>query len=171
MRILALCTVIGLSALAFTLRDNLREFRSLGYAGVFVTAFISNASVLLPMPGIWVVFAVGSFLHPLGVALAAGTGGALGEISGYLAGFSGQGLVERVDIFNRITPFVQRYGAFGIAALAAIPNPFFDLAGVAAGMLKIPLWKFLLAAWVGQCIKMLYIAYAGSLSSNWLFGN
>ncbi len=170
LRILALVFVIGLGALAFLMRDHLRELQSLGYAGAFLTAFISNASILLPIPGIWVVFAISGVFHPLGVAVAAGTGGALGELSGYLAGYSGQALVERVDILNRIVPVVQKYGAPAIVVLAAIPNPFFDLAGIAAGMLKIPLWKFLLAAWIGQCIKMLSFAYAGSTSLNWLFG-
>ncbi len=170
LRLAALGVVLVLSTLGFILQDQLQKFRSLGYLGAFLIALISNATILLPMPGIWAVFAMGSIFHPLGVALAAGTGGALGELSGYLAGFSGQALIERVDIFERIKPFVQKYGAIGIAILSAIPNPFFDLAGVAAGMLKIPMWKFLLAAWVGQCIKMLSFAYAGSFSLNWLFG-
>lgn len=170
LRILALCAVVSLSALAFALREYLSAFQSLGYLGAFLTALLSNASILLPVPGLWIIFTYGSIFHPAGVALAAAFGGALGELSGYLAGFSGQMLVERVDIFNRVMPFVQKYGMLGIIVFAAIPNPFFDLAGVAAGMLKIPLWKFLLAAWIGQCIKMFSFAYAGSLSLNWLFG-
>jgi len=169
LRIAALATVIALSALGIALREQLQRFQSLGYSGAFLIALISNASILFPVPGIWAVFAIGGVFHPLGVALAAGTGGALGELSGYLAGFSGQALIERVDVFERIKPFVQKYGVIGIAILAAIPNPFFDLAGIAAGMLKIPMWKFLLAAWIGQCIKMLSFAYAGSLSVKWLF--
>lgn len=170
LRVLALGAMLGLSSLAFVIRDQLQNFRSLGYLGAFLVAFFSNASILLPIPGIWFVFASGSIFHPLGIALAAATGGALGELSGYLAGFSGQGLAERVDVFQRTMPFVQRYGIFGIILLAAIPNPFFDLAGIAAGMLKIPLWKFLLATWIGQLIKMLSLAYAGSISLNWIFG-
>lgn len=170
LRIVALGAMLGLSGLAFALRDELQAFRSLGYLGAFLAAFFSNASILVPIPGIWFVFASGSIFHPLGIALAAATGGALGELSGYLAGFSGQGLVERMDVFQRVMPFVQKYGMLGIIVLAAIPNPFFDLAGIAAGILKIPFWKFLVAAWIGQLIKMLSFAYAGSISLNWIFG-
>jgi len=73
---------------------------------------------------------MGSIFNPFGVGLAAGTGGALGELSGYLAGFSGQAVVERTDIYERIKPWVQKYGGWAILVLSAIPNPFFDIAGV-----------------------------------------
>ena len=65
---------------------------------------LANATVFLPAPGVAVVFAMGSIFNPLGVALAAGTGGAIGELSGYLAGFSGQAVVEKTtDLQPRIT--------------------------------------------------------------------
>jgi membrane protein YqaA with SNARE-associated domain len=169
LRFLGLLAVIGLSALIFAFRDQVKMLTGLGYPGIFLIALLSNATVLFPAPGVAVVFAMGGVFHPLGVALAAGTGGAIGELSGYLAGWSGQTVVERMDIFERITPYIKKYGPFGIAALAAIPNPFFDLAGIAAGMLKMPLWRFLVAVWIGQLVKMLLFAYAGSLSLNWLF--
>lgn len=169
LRILGLVAVIGLSALIFSFRDQVRTLTGLGYPGIFLVALLSNATVLFPAPGVAVVFAMGGVFHPLGVALAAGTGGAIGELSGYLAGWSGQAVVERMDIFERITPYIKKYGPFGIAILAAIPNPFFDLAGIAAGMLKMPFWRFFIAVWIGQIIKMLLFAYAGSLSLNWLF--
>ena len=54
--------------------------------------------------------------------------------------------------------------ALTILVLSAIPNPFFDLAGAAAGALKMPLPKFLLWCWIGETIKMLIFAYAGASS-------
>ena len=168
-RILGLLAVVGLSALIFAFRDQVKTLTGLGYPGIFLIAMLSNATVLFPAPGVAVVFAMGGIFHPLGVALAAGTGGAVGELSGYIAGWSGQAVVERMDVFERVAPYIKKYGPFGIAILAAIPNPFFDLAGVAAGVLKMPLWHFLIAVWIGQIVKMLLFAYAGSLSLNWLF--
>jgi uncharacterized membrane protein YdjX (TVP38/TMEM64 family) len=169
LRVLGLLAVIGLSALVFVFREQAKALTALGYPGIFLLALLSNATILFPAPGVAVVFAMGGVFHPLGVALAAGTGGALGELSGYIAGWSGQAMVERMDIYERIAPYIKKYGPFGIALLAAIPNPFFDLAGVAAGVLKMPLWRFLVAVWVGQVLKMSMFAYAGSLSLNWLF--
>ena len=111
---------------------------------------------------------MGSIFNPMGVALAAGTGGAIGELSGYLAGFSGQAVVENTKIYDSVSPWVQKYGVWAILILAAIPNPFFDLAGIAAGVAKIPVWKFLLFCWIGQLIKMAMFAYAGAYSIDWL---
>jgi len=76
--------------------------------------------------------------------------------------------VERTDIYERIAPFVEKYGAWTILVLAAIPNPFFDIAGVAAGIGKMPMWKFLLFCFLGQIIKMTSFAYAGRYSIEWL---
>ena len=112
---------------------------------------------------------MGSVFHPLGVALAAGTGGALGELSGYLAGFGGQAVVENTAAYARVQPWVQKWGGWAVLIMSAIPNPFFDLAGVAAGVSKMPVWKFLLFCWVGQIIKMGMFAYAGSASIPLLF--
>jgi uncharacterized membrane protein YdjX (TVP38/TMEM64 family) len=42
--------------------------------------------------------------------------------------------------------------------------PFvFDLAGIAAGALRFPIWKFFLATWVGRTILYIGIAWAGAL--------
>jgi uncharacterized membrane protein YdjX (TVP38/TMEM64 family) len=168
LRWLSLLTVLGLSALLFAFREKLEGMTAYGYPGIFLFALLSNASILLPMPGLAVVFSMGGVFPPLGVAIAAGTGGALGELSGYMAGFSGQAVVERIDVYERIAPWIQKYGVLAIVFLSAIPNPFFDLAGIAAGAMKMPLHHFLLACWIGQLTKALTFAYAGSASLQWL---
>ncbi len=168
LRILALAVVVGITVYIFSIRDRVEEFAAYGYPGIFIIMLMANATVILPAPGVAVVFAAGNIFNPLLVALAAGTGGAIGEISGYLAGFSGQAVVERMDIYQKINPWVKKYGAWTILILSAIPNPFFDLAGIAAGMAKMPLWKFLLFCWIGQLIKMAMFAYAGAYSIDWM---
>jgi uncharacterized membrane protein YdjX (TVP38/TMEM64 family) len=42
------------------------------------------------------------------------------------------------------------------------------VAGVAAGAVRMPLWQFLLFCWFGQLIKMIFVAYSGAYSLNWL---
>jgi len=167
LRILALAAVIGITVYIYSIRERVDEFAAYGYPGIFLIMLMANATVILPAPGVAVVFAMGSVFNPILVALAAGTGGAIGELSGYLAGFSGQAVVENTQIYNRITPWVQKYGAWAILVLSAFPNPFFDLAGIAAGVAKIPVWKFLLFCWVGQLIKMSMFAFAGAYSLDW----
>lgn len=170
LRILALAAVIAITVYVYEIRDHIRSFAAYGYPGIFLIALLANATVFLPAPGVAVVFAMGSIFHPMGVALAAGTGGALGELSGYLAGFSGQAVIERTKVYERIGPWVAKYGGWAILAFAAIPNPFFDVAGVAAGVSKMPLWRFLLFCWIGQVIKMSLFAFAGAYSITWLSG-
>ena len=170
MRILALAAVVGITIYIYSIRERVDEFAAYGYPGIFVIMLMANATVILPAPGVAVVFAMGNVFNPLLVALAAGTGGAIGELSGYLAGFSGQAVVENAQAYNRVQPWIQKYGAWTILVLSAIPNPFFDLAGIAAGVAKIPIWKFLLFCWVGQLIKMAMFAYAGAYSIDWLTG-
>lgn len=169
LRILAVTAVIGISVYVFSIRERAADFAAYGYPGIFLIALLANATVFLPAPGIAIVFAMGSVIHPLGVALAAGAGGALGELSGYLAGFGGSAIVENAAAYARVQPQVQKWGGWAVLALAAIPNPFFDLAGIAAGASKMPIWKFLLFCWIGQTIKMAVFAYAGSQSLKWLF--
>jgi uncharacterized membrane protein YdjX (TVP38/TMEM64 family) len=171
LRILALLVVVAITIYIYSIRDRVEEFATFGYPGIFLVALMANATVFLPAPGVAVVFAMGSIFHPLGVALAAGTGGALGELSGYLAGFSGQAVIENTNVYDRIHPWVVKYGSWAILVLSAIPNPFFDIAGVAAGIVKMSLRRFLIFCWIGQIIKMALFAYAGFYSLDWLSSN
>lgn len=168
LRFAALAAVIGITIYIFSIREHVEDFAAYGYPGIFLIALMANATVFLPAPGVAVIFAMGGIFNPLWVALSAGTGGALGELSGYLAGFSGQAVVERTDIYKKINPWVKKYGGWTILVLSAIPNPFFDIAGIAAGMAKMPLWQFLFFCWIGQIIKMAIFAYAGAYSIDWV---
>ena len=168
-RIMALFVVIALSVFVFSIRDQAEELAVYGYPGIFVLSFLAYATVLLPAPGVAVVFTMGSIFNPLGVALAAGTGAALGELTGYLAGFSGQAVVERVDTYERLTRWMKKNGSLTVFFLAAIPNPFFDLAGVAAGSLKMHVVRFFIFCWMGEVVKMAIFAFAGASTLDKLF--
>lgn len=168
LRAVALIGVIGITVFIYSIRDRVEEFRQFGYAGIFLIALMANATVLLPAPGVAIIYAMGAVFNPLGVGLAAGTGGAIGELSGYFAGFSGQAVIERTDIYNRFHPWVEKYGGWAILVLSAIPNPFFDVAGITAGIAKMPIRTFLIFTWVGQIIKMTSFAIAGYYSIEWL---
>lgn len=164
LRILALLAVVAITVYIYSIREHVEEFAALGYPGIFLIALLANATILLPAPGLAIIYAMGAIFNPLGVGLAAGTGGAIGELSGYLAGFSGQAVVERMDVYDRVKPWLDKYGGWAIMVLSAIPNPFFDVAGIAAGMAKMPVQTFLLFIWIGQLIKMTIFALAGKYS-------
>lgn len=168
LRILALFAVVLITVYIYSIRDRVDDFAAYGYPGIFLIALLANATVLLPAPGVAVIYAMGAIFNPFGVGLAAGAGGALGELSGYFAGFSGQAVVERMDVYNRIKPWVDKYGGWAILVLSAIPNPFFDVAGIAAGIAKMPLVTFLAFTGVGQLIKMTMFALAGHYSISFI---
>lgn len=160
-RVLALAAVVGISIYIFSIRDRAADFAIYGYPGIFLIALLSYATVILPAPGIAVVFTMGAIFNPLGVAIAAGAGAACGEITGYLAGYSGQAVIERADLYQRLNGWMQRNGSLTVLLLSAIPNPFFDIAGVAAGVLKMPILKFIFWCWIGETLKMLFFATLG----------
>jgi membrane protein DedA with SNARE-associated domain len=168
LRIISFLAVVAISVWIFSIRDKASELAAFGYPGIFVISILANATVILPAPGVAVVFAMGGIFNPLIVGIVAGVGSALGELSGYLAGYSGQAVVERGGIYDKIHPFIEKYGAATIFVLAAIPNPFFDLGGIAAGALKMPVRTFLTWCILGKIIKMLVFAYAGAYSIDWI---
>ena len=163
-RVIALLGVIAITVFIFSIRDRVEDLKEYGYIGIFFVAMLANATVLIPAPGIAIIYAMGAVFNPFLVGLAAGTGGAIGELSGYLAGFSGQAIIERSDVYDRIKPRVEKYGGWAVLVLSAIPNPFFDVAGIAAGIVKMPMLTFLFSVWIGQLIKMSLFAFAGRSS-------
>lgn len=171
LRLLALFGVAALIVLLFIYRKELQSLQQYGYFGIFLLSIAANATIIIPLPGVAITTAMGAIFHPLGVAVAAGLGAALGELSGYLAGFSGQGIVAKTAFYEKLTAWMQthpRLNMLAILVLAFIPNPLFDVAGFAAGTLKLPLWQFLLPCAIGKILKMMLFAYAGALSFDWL---
>jgi uncharacterized membrane protein YdjX (TVP38/TMEM64 family) len=170
-RVIIFVGVIFLTAYLYAIRDQLQKLQGYGYIGIFLLSILANATIILPLPGVVLTSAMATIFNPLGVAIAAGSGAALGELTGYLAGFSGQGVVENSKRYSRILEWMKNHSRLtdlGIFVLAAIPNPFFDLAGMASGALKIPLWRFLLWVWLGKIVKMLPFAYAGTPILNFI---
>lgn len=161
-RVLTLLAVLVITAVLFYYRDKVAKLGSLGYPGIFLVSLLSNATLFLPVPGVLFTSAMGAIFNPFLVALLAGTGATIGEISGYLVGFSGQGVIENKTWYDRITRWAKRYGDLTIFLMALIPNPVFDMVGMAAGASKMPLWRFLLWSWLGKCLKMLAFALGGA---------
>ncbi len=170
LRVLALMVVIAITVAAYLLRDELKNFEVLGYPGIFLISLISNATIMLPAPGFIVTLIGGSIFNPFLVAVAAAAGAVLGELTGYLAGYSGRGVFQRAPSYDRLEGLMQEYGGWTVLVLAALPNPIFDIAGAAAGALRMPVLAFLIWGFAGKLIKMLAIAYAGALGLDWFLG-
>lgn len=154
-----------IAALVFLPPDFVDRFEDVAPLGAFLAMLISSATIILPLPGIAVVFVFGARFNPLLVGLAAGPGAAIGEMTGYLAGYGASAIVDNSRAYARIARWVGgRFGLAFIAVLAFIPNPLFDMAGMVAGSLRIKWWKFFLAALIGKTLRTVLLAYAGALS-------
>jgi membrane protein YqaA with SNARE-associated domain len=129
-----------------------------GYVGVFLVTFVATASFILPIPYLLIVARAAFYLDPLMVTLVAGLAGALGELTGYVIGASGRGLIPQGRIYEKANHWMVTYGFWCVAFFAFVPNPLFDAIGFAAGVLRYPLWKFLLACFLGKSLKFLLAA-------------
>ena len=168
---LALIFVIGITVyILFLPKDQAEKFASFGYFGIFIISIIANATVIIPAPGLLFVFSMGAKFNPLLIGLAAGLGATIGELSGYLAGFSGQAIIENQKGYQRVVRWMQKNGPLTISILAFIPNPLFDLAGMISGAFRMPVAKFMFFAMIGKILKMIIFAYAGAgiLDAPWL---
>jgi membrane protein YqaA with SNARE-associated domain len=129
-----------------------------GYLGVFVVTFIATASFVLPIPYLLIVARAGMYLNPLVLTLVAGLAGALGELTGYIIGASGRDLIARGKWYDKANHLMVTYGFWCVAFFAFVPNPFFDAIGFAAGVLRYPAWKFVVACFLGKSLKFLFAA-------------
>lgn len=167
--LVAVLVLITALAFAFFYFDvDITRLTTYGYIGVFAIGFISAASVVLPMPGVAAMVGGGAVLDPiLGipapilVGIVGGIAEGLGEITGYAAGFGGRAVVQERSFYPAIESWMRRRGLITMFALSAFPNPFFDIAGVAAGAVRMPLGRFFLSVWAGKTVKNIYLALGG----------
>lgn len=163
LRIFTILIVIGITATIFSYRDRVANLETYGYLGAFLIALVTTATIILPVPGILLIATLGTVpeYNPVLVGLAAGAGSALGEITGYMAGFSGQVVFQRSRVYLRLERWMRWRGALVIFVLSFVPNPIFDLAGGAAGVLRYPLWRFLVVCFLGKTVRYILVACFG----------
>ncbi len=157
------------SALVFFLVDvDLARLNSYGYVGLFVVSLISAASIIMPMPGAAAATGAGAFLEPVAgiptpilVGLVAGPAEAIGELTGYAAGYGGSALFRDRPIYPRVKSWMHRRGILTMFVLSSFPNPLVDVAGVAAGAVHMQLHRFFLGVLAGKIVKNFYLAAGG----------
>ncbi len=163
--ILILGISIGLFYFAWRSPDNFKQFTNYGYLGFFLVSLLTSITIFLPMPGILLVLPLVSTLNPLLLALSGAAGGTIGEISGYMAGLSGRGIALPGRTYQRIDGWMKKWGSWAVFIFAAVPFFPFDVAGLAAGAMRYPLWKFLLIGGAGKIIK--YIVFVFAIDFGW----
>ncbi len=141
-----------------------------GYLGILLVQLISSSTVLLPLPGIAVVFLYGAILNPLIVGLFAATGSTIGELTGYAIGYGGHRLIANRNkkISKKVRSLFHRYKPFFVIIFfSVIPFPF-DIVGVVCGLSKYDMKKFFVATFIGNWIKLSIVALAGFHGLPWV---
>ncbi len=143
---------------------SLRQYDILAYFIVFVVTLLASCTIVLPAPGAAIVIAAASVWNPVIVAIVASVGSTLGELTGYYAGYLGEKIIidEQNPTYQWAVKWMNRYGIWTVLVIAAIPLVLFDVVGLIAGALRLPLWKFLLACWIGRVPKAFLEAYIGA---------
>ena len=133
--------------------------------GVFVAEFGNSASIIVPTPGPAYTLAMSVVLHPLLLGLLGGVAAALGELVGYAVGARGSEIVPRGRLYARLQDMTARWGGGVLFGFAVLPIPF-DVAGVWAGAVRYPLWRFAVYVTLGKVIKVTTISLAGYYGIN-----
>lgn len=163
--ILTFVFAVSIIVLSVYFQNQLIHFKSLGLLGIFLINFLGNATIFLPAPAIATVVLGGVVYSPLVVAVVSSLGGSLGEMVGYVLGYSGRKLFIKNHhiLFIVARDIFKDYGTFIVLAVALIPNPFFDVIGIFAGIAHFSPVRFFTVLLIGRIIRNFLLAYFGSL--------
>jgi membrane protein DedA with SNARE-associated domain len=168
----------GISLLAF---PNITDrVEGLGYAGVFLTNLLSTSTVVIPVPGLTataqaLIIREGKHSSlPWLVGITGGLGMGLGEVTLYYAGYLGAELARGRSLpgprwlrlaaeraARSVNWLMAHRGMLTLFVLSAVPNPFFEVAGITAGSVRMPFRRFFIAAVSGKLLRGLLLAYLG----------
>ncbi len=163
-----IAVTIGLIYLLYFIQDHfsvsMRQYAWLAYLLVFIVSVISTSTIVFPAPGMAVTMAIASIWNPIIVALVASIGAALGELTAYYAGYLGKKIIidEQRRGYRLASRWMKRYGMWAVLFFALIPVLIFDLVGIIAGALKLPVLRFFLATWAGRIPRSFVEAYIGA---------
>ena len=145
-----------------------RALEAYGYVGAFVISILGGATIIIPVPMLAVVFALGGVLkYTWLVGAVAGLGETLGALTIYMTGYGGgsafyyrtHGKIHAA--YERLMKLMEQRGPITLFLLAAVLNPFFYPAALAAGALRFGVKRYFVITWVGKTIKGMTVAYAG----------
>jgi membrane protein DedA with SNARE-associated domain len=157
-------------------QDDLETF---GYPGIFLANFFGTATGFVPVPGLTaagqgLIVAGSDSLNPFGVIIAGASGMTLAESTAYVTGAVVRGVAEDrpMPVGGRLGRWMHRaagwvdwlmarYGFGTLLLLSAVPNPFFEFAGITAGAVRMNFWRFLLAVGIGKTIRVVLLVIIG----------
>jgi membrane protein DedA with SNARE-associated domain len=177
--ILGIVVTILMAVAIVIYKDQVQDLRQYGYMGAFFISILGGATIIVPVPMLAVVFALGGAMQNVWQVAAVGLAAALGEYVGALTiymtghgagraiGNSKHGRVQKA--YERMLGLMERRGPLVLFVVASVVNPFFYPAALAAGALRFGLRKYTLIVLAGKIIKCTSVVYAGYFGLKGLF--
>jgi membrane protein YqaA with SNARE-associated domain len=148
--------------------EAVRELQTYGYMGAFIISILGGSTIIVPVPMLAVVFALGGVMeHTWLVGISAALGELIGALIIYVTGKgAGKALSQtkhgRIQsAYERLLNLMERRGSITLFVVASVINPFFYPAALAAGALRFGLKRYILIVTAGKIIKCMTVVYAG----------
>jgi membrane protein DedA with SNARE-associated domain len=151
-------------------QDEVETLKNYGYLGAFLISILGGATIIIPVPMLAVVFALGAAMTDLWHVALMGFSAALGELVGALTIYmTGHGAGRAISskpgrmqaAYERMLGLMERRGPLTLFIVASIVNPFFYPAALACGALRFGLKKYIFIVLAGKIIKCMTVVYAG----------
>ena len=148
--------------------ESVQNLQRYGYLGAFLISILGGATIIIPVPMLAVVFALGGVMkYTWLVGIAAALGELIGAVTIYMTGRgAGKALNNSKHgkfqvAYDRLLSLMERRGSLTLFVVASVVNPFFYPAALAAGALRFGFKKYILIVLTGKLIKGMTVVYAG----------
>jgi membrane protein YqaA with SNARE-associated domain len=174
--ILGIVLTVLMAAAIVIFKDQVQDLRQYGYMGAFFISILGGATIIVPVPMLAVVFALGGVMpSPWLVGIAAALGETIGGLTIYMTGHgagraisgSKHGRIQKA--YERMLDLIERRGTITLFAVTSVVNPFFYPAAFACGALRFGIRKYIFIVLTGKIIKCMTIVYAGYFGLKGLF--
>jgi len=160
--------------------EYIRALEGYGYLGAFVISIFGGATIIIPVPMLAVVFALGGVMkYTWLVGISASIGETIGALTIYMTGHgAGAAINTRINngnpgrlqsIYIKVMDFVKRRGGLAIFLVSSVVNPFFYPTALTAGATGFGVKKFIPICFAGKTIKAMTVSYAGYYGLKGLF--
>lgn len=157
----AVVLLLGLNAAVLLAPIDYGFLGGFAYPGAFLVTLVANGAVVAPVPYIPIVAQIAASAPiPALVVVAAATGSALGESVAFAVGRVEKDVLSGHRWYERLRSYMSdsRRTALFLFLFSIPLNPFFDVAGLAAGALGVPFRVFFVTVWLGRLVRLALIA-------------
>ena len=157
-------------------KEQVQELQNYGYVGAFFISILGGATVVVPVPMLAVVFALGGVMPmPWLVAIAAALGELIGAVTIYLTGRGAGQAIKHTKhdrfhkAYEKLLGIIKRWGSVALFIVTCVINPFFYPAAFAAGALRFGVKRYILVVFAGKLVKSFTVVYAGYFGLQGIF--